>query len=139
MTSSYDFVLVGGGLQSALLALALRARQPQSRIALVEREARFGGNHTWCFHASDVEPESRDWLAPLVSKRWPAYAVRFKNTERRIEREYTAITSARLHEILVNLCDARTEPAFLQCEVTEVHEDHVTLADGRQLGRSRGD
>ena len=50
----FDYVLVGGGLQNALLALALRARRPGARIALVERDSRLGGNHTWSFHEGDV-------------------------------------------------------------------------------------
>lgn len=33
----FDFVLVGGGLQSALIALALRAQRPSLRLAIVEK------------------------------------------------------------------------------------------------------
>jgi len=54
-----DYLLVGGGLQSALIALALLQREPTPSIAVVEREPLLGGNHTWCFHAADVPATAR--------------------------------------------------------------------------------
>ncbi len=54
MILDVDYALVGGGLQNGLLALALRAARPAARLALVERGATLGGNHTWCFHAGDL-------------------------------------------------------------------------------------
>ena len=38
----FDVILVGGGLQSALIALAVLARQPGARVAIVERASRLG-------------------------------------------------------------------------------------------------
>ena len=40
--TEFDYVLVGGGLQNGLIAGALRMRQPESRIALVERAGALG-------------------------------------------------------------------------------------------------
>jgi hypothetical protein len=71
--AEFDYVLVGGGLQNGLIATALRKRQPESRIALIEREGALGGNHTWCFHGTDVASASRDWLERLVVHAWPGY------------------------------------------------------------------
>ena len=52
-TTDFDYVLVGGGLQSGLLALAIRHHHPDARVALIERERQIGGNHTWSFHLGD--------------------------------------------------------------------------------------
>ena len=56
----YDYILVGGGLQNALIALLLAERRPGTTLALLEREERLGGNHTWSFHDTDVAGAARD-------------------------------------------------------------------------------
>jgi lycopene beta-cyclase len=61
-----DVLLVGGGLANGLIAWRLRALRPELHVVLVEREARLGGNCTWSFHTSDVDPAGRAWLEPLV-------------------------------------------------------------------------
>ena len=135
MATKYDYVLVGGGLQSALLVLGLRALQPGCRVALVEKDTRLGGNHTWCFHSGDVSGAVRTWIEPLVRKRWPAYSVRFTGFERRIEREYAAIASERLHTVVLDALQPGSD-AHLGHEATRVAENEVELADGtRLLGR----
>ena len=65
-----DYVLVGGGLQNGLVALAVAAHQPAARIAMIERGEAPGGNHTWCFHAGDLAPAMQAWIDPLVVARW---------------------------------------------------------------------
>lgn len=96
----FDAVLIGGGLQNALLLLALRRERPRARVALVEATPRLGGNHTWCFHAGDVAPEASAIVAPLVERRWPGYRVRFPGLERRLPSPYAMITSARLASVV---------------------------------------
>ena len=51
-----DAILVGGGLTSSLIALRLKRSRPDMKIVMLEREARIGGEHTWCHFASDVSP-----------------------------------------------------------------------------------
>ncbi len=95
---SYDVVLVGGGLQSGLVALATRARHPGARIAVVERGAALGGNHTWCFHDGDLSPDARAWIDPLVAHRWDDHEVAFPSHRRVIAAGYACVTSDRLAE-----------------------------------------
>src|SRR5262245_27635475 len=83
--TAYDCVLVGGGLQNGLLALAILAERPDARIALVERADHLGGNHTWCFHAGDLPPSATQFVGPLVEQRWPGYEVSFPGNRRTIE------------------------------------------------------
>lgn len=99
-----DYALVGGGLQAGLIALAVRAAQPRARIAVVERGATLGGNHTWCFHASDV-PAGAAWLAPLVVARWPGYDVAFPGHARTLDGEYACATSARFDAVVRGAVD----------------------------------
>ncbi len=132
--TEFDYVLVGGGLQNGLIAGALRMRQPESRIALVERAGALGGNHIWCFHEADVAPDSRDWLEPLVVHAWPGYRVVFPNLQRTIDGRYSAVTSERLDEVAS--AAVRGGPGsklFLNTEVSEVGTHVVTLSSGGRL------
>jgi lycopene beta-cyclase len=91
--TAHDYVLVGGGLQSGLIALALCARRAAPSLAIVEQQGRLGGNHTWCFYDGDVPPALRAVLAPLVVARWDGYRVRFPGRDRRLAAPYSAVTS----------------------------------------------
>jgi lycopene beta-cyclase len=99
----FDYVLVGGGLQNGLIALALRARQPAARIAMVERGDVPGGNHTWCFHAGDLHDPT--WIDPLVVARWPGYDVAFPDVQRRLDESYACVSSPRLAEQVTRALD----------------------------------
>ena len=68
-----DLILVGGGLAAALIVWRLALDRPEIRVAVVEREGRLGGTHTWSFFDGDVSAEERAWLAPATpSRRWAA-------------------------------------------------------------------
>ncbi len=41
-----DYILVGGGLQSGLMALAISHHQPQASWILIEQQEKLAGNHT---------------------------------------------------------------------------------------------
>jgi lycopene beta-cyclase len=130
----FDYVLVGGGLQNGLLALALRARQPRARIALVERGATLGGNHTWSFHEGDVPEAAREWTEPLVGHRWPAYDVRFPGLERTLRHAYASIPSGRLDAVVRERLDAPGCAVITGTAATAVGPREVRLEDGRTLG-----
>jgi len=128
MAAQFDYAIAGGGLQGGLIALAIRARQPTARIALVERGQSLGGNHTWCFHAGDV-PEGASWIEPLVVARWPGYDVAFPGRRRRLETPYAHITSARLDACVRGVVDE----LVLGESATRI-EPHRIALPGRDLG-----
>jgi lycopene beta-cyclase len=97
---TFDLVLVGGGLQNALIALARTHADPAARIALVERGARVGGNHTWCFHAGDVPPAARPFVDPLIEYHWDGYDVLFPSRSREIRSRYAGLSSAHLARVV---------------------------------------
>lgn len=128
--------LVGGGLQNALIALALLHEQPEARVCLIERENHFGGNHTWCFHEGDATTSALPWLSPLVVKRWAAYDVAFPGLKRRVQQRYSAISSERLERVLREKLLGAPNAHIVQQEVTQVEPGRVHLASGdtRQAG-----
>ena len=126
-----DVVLVGGGLQSALAALALLERPRPPSIAIIERGERLGGNHTWCFHEDDVPAEAGHLVAPLVVHRWGGHQVLFPSLRRRIGASYAAITSERLDQVVQARVAAAPGSALLLGRTARaVHADRVELADG---------
>ena len=131
--SPLEYVLVGGGLQNALIALALLERRPQTRLALIEREATLGGNHTWCFHAGDVAAELRPLIDGLVARRWPAYDVFFPGFRRRVASEYAALTSAKLHQLLTARLEATPGARVVTGHVSQVLPGRAMLQGGAQV------
>jgi lycopene beta-cyclase len=130
----FDYVLVGGGLQNALVAMALLDRRPSARFAIVERENRLGGNHLWCFHAQDLPDRARAFVDPLVAHRWRAYEVQFPGCVRRVDTEYAGVTSERLHQVVTEAVARNGNAAvLLGAGVSAVTANAVVLDDGRRL------
>jgi lycopene beta-cyclase len=129
----WDYVLVGGGLQNCLMALALLARRPETQLLMLERDASLGGDHIWCFHAGDVSLEARGFVDPLVVRRWPGYDVFFPHRERRLNESYAAVTSGRLDQVVRERIGAAPRAQLMTgAEVAAVGRDFVRLSDGSQ-------
>lgn len=129
MTLAYDYALVGGGLQNGLLALALTARQPGARIALLERSGSIGGNHTWSFHAGDLPEGAHAWIEPAVAARWSSYEVAFPGMRRVLSEPYASVSSTRLAE---KVSEALDRPGCTLALGTKVE----TVEAQRVVGRS---
>ena len=133
-TEPFDYLLVGGGLQNALIAMALWARDPNARVGLVESGATLGGNHLWCFHGLDLSEAGQTLLEPLVVQRWGGYTVRFPSFERRLDTAYAAVSSERLAEHVAGMFAAHpSSQLLLQRRVEHVLSDSVTLDGGERL------
>lgn len=129
----YDYLLVGGGLQSGLMALAIHHYKPQSRLAIIERDSQLAGNHTWSFHRSDVPSECEAWAIPLIESQWPHYEI-FVGGSRRVvqipyatcsSKHFAATVSTRLRD---GACETLTDT-----NVIEVSRNCVRLSDGTEF------
>lgn len=131
--SVFDVAIVGGGLQGALMALWL-LRKPGIRVALIEQGQSVGGNHTWCFHQSDVHPRQLSILAPLVDRVWNGYDVRFRHFDRTLATRYSAITSTTLHEHVSKVMRGAVGAAmFLGQRSEQIEPGRITLESGQVL------
>lgn len=131
LADPFDVLLVGGGLQNGLIALAVLHAQPRTRIAIIEAGERLGGNHTWCVHARDVPERARAWFEPLIVQRWPSYDVRFPTLARTLASEYSVISSERFAQVVSQRMGANA--LLLGTRATDITADHVRLSDGRVL------
>jgi lycopene beta-cyclase len=125
-----DVLIAGGGLSGGLLALALAARRPDLRVQIVDPQARLGGNHIWSFFDSDVAPDMRWLVDPLVSRHWDGNDVRFPAYRRTLAGGYNSIESERLDAAV----RAALPPAAIRAgSVVALAPDGTTLADGSAI------
>ena len=125
-----DGILVGGGLANVMIALRLHAERPDKNMLVLEQEATLGANHTWSFHETDLTPEQRAWVQPLVIASWPRQEVRFPAGRRVLETGYNSISSERLHDVAMQRLGSSVQ---LNCPVLDVNVNGVKLADGSSL------
>lgn len=126
----FDCLIVGGGLAGGLLLEALHHYHPKARVLLLEQGSVIGGNHTWCFHPSDVDSQNEEWLKRLISKTWSSYEVFFPKYNRQLESGYAAIRSADLHD---RLLASYSSAILLNQQVKSMNLNSVTLGDGEVL------
>lgn len=126
-----DVLLIGGGLANSLIAWRLAQVRPSLRVMVVERDARLGGNHTWCCHAGDLSSTARAWLEPLIAHSWRSHAVRFPRYSRILSGGYLALTSSRLHDWVTALVG----PASLRlgCSVRSLDAGGAELDSGERV------
>ncbi|WP_294394395.1 lycopene beta-cyclase CrtY [uncultured Sphingomonas sp.] len=125
-----DVLIGGGGLAGGLLALALAERRPDLAIVLVEPGARIGGNHIWSFFDSDVAPDMRWLVEPLVSCRWMGNDVRFQGHARTLSGGYNSIESEQLDAAVRALV---APEAIIRAAVTALDGAGAVLANGRRI------
>ncbi|MEO7095038.1 MAG: lycopene cyclase family protein, partial [Polyangiales bacterium] len=132
-----DYVLVGGGLQNALLALALLQRSDRPSVAIVERGPTLGGNHLWSFHAGDVRDGARAFVEPLIEHRWAGYDVAFPDSSRTIDEPYASVTSASVDRVVRAAIASSIGSAVCSSrDACEVSASSVVLDDGEVLEAS---
>lgn len=125
-----DIAIAGGGLAGGLIALALAEKQPQLDVRLIEAAPGIGGNHIWSFFDSDVAPEHRWLVAPLICHHWPAYDIAFPAHRRTLEAGYNSIESERLDAVV----RARLGPArILAAKAVAVDRQSIQLDDQRSI------
>jgi lycopene beta-cyclase len=130
---SYDYVLVGGGLQAGLLALAIDDYKPDAKVLLLERNNRLFGNHTWSFHRDDL-PKSMTWLDKLPKYQWPAYTVHFPGFERQVDLAYCSTSSQQFESAIEGISEGRGNLEIRSSvTVAEMDSHHILTSEGEKL------
>ncbi|MBX3479558.1 MAG: lycopene beta-cyclase CrtY [Caulobacter sp.] len=122
----YDVIIAGGGLAGGLIALRLRALRPELTVLVLEGGPVLGGVHTWSCFETDLSPQVRAWIDPLISYRWDGYSVRFPAHRRSLTTPYLSIASDRFARVV----GAALGPLARTCApVVSLSDTAVTLAD----------
>ncbi len=130
MGTEFDLIFAGGGLASSLAAYRLGQLRPELRVAIAEKDDALGGNHTWCFHGTDVTPAQLDWLAPFITTRWEeGQDVRFPERARTLSTPYYSATSDQLHDVMASSAVTRLTGA----EAVSLDPGKLTLANQETL------
>jgi len=131
--SSFDYVFVGGGLQTGLMTAAILHHQPSARIAIIERDSQLAGNHTWSFHESDISPSCHTWFTPFVETQWPAYDVIIGNLRRTVQLGYVSMSSQHFRQAIGHLADSHDVAILTGSAANLVTTDEVYLENGQRL------
>jgi lycopene beta-cyclase len=135
--TTYDYVMVGGGLQAGLLALAIDYYQPEAKVLLLEKNERLFGNHTWSFHRGDVSREL-DWLKSLPMNQWPAYTVHFPGLDRKVELPYCSTSSRQFETAIDHVIHRRGNlDVRTSTTVSELGSHRVLTSDGMEFQGGR--
>jgi lycopene beta-cyclase len=135
--ADYDIIFVGAGLSGGLAAYRLRQLQPQLRILLVDEPRAATYEQTWSFQGLAEPPKGpwgqalyrpqSSWLAPLLTRSWESYDVRFPRRQRHLNLSYHSL---RYQDFKAHL-RATFGADFLEGRVLRFHARAVSLADGR--------
>jgi len=124
----FQAILVGGGLANSLAAYRLAQTRPDVHMTVVE-PGELGGNHTWCFHETDLTRPQREWIAPFVVRRWDSYEIKFPDRSRKLALPYCCITAERLREIVGSV----PQLSVVRGRAAAVGPHTVTLEQGDTL------
>lgn len=128
--ADYDLILVGAGLANTLIALRLKAKQPQLSLLLIEADEQPLGNHTWSFHRDDLTDSQFAWIQPYIGYRWSGYDVRFPKLQRTLAGGYFTLTS---EQLAAQLAESLSGQIMTGSPVKALSEHSVKLEDGREI------
>jgi len=129
-TRTTDLLIVGGGLTGGLVALALAQRRPEVRVTIAEAAPRLGGNHIWSFFDSDIDPNDRWLVEPLICHQWDGHDLRFPAYVRTLAGRYCSIESERLEAQVRAILPAEH---IITATVASLDSRGATLADGSRI------
>ncbi len=131
-----DYILVGGGLQSGLMALAISHHQPNAHWIIIEQQEKLAGNHTWSFHETDLANDCAPWADPIAEYRWPRYQIRVGGRVRTVEIPYRTCSSSHFEKVVTSTAQQARGEILTHTTVAELQENCVVLGDGRRLDAS---
>src|SRR5690606_38898930 len=128
----WDIAIAGGGLAGGLIALALRQRRPELKVALVERGERLGGNHRWSWFASDLDAQGAALMDSFRTVDWDdGYEVRFPSYRRHLRTRYRSLGSADFDAALQRVLDGNA--VFLRRDIASLGAGGIDFAGSERL------
>jgi lycopene beta-cyclase len=125
-----DIAIIGGGLAGGLIALALAQNRPELDVRLIEAGPIIGGNHLWSFFDSNIAPQDRWLIEPLICHRWDHYDIMFPSHARTFDAAYNSIESRRFDSHVRATIAA---DKIIKARVASINANTVNFADDRSL------
>ena len=72
-TNKVKLVVAGAGLSGLMLAWKCLSSNSQVSVTIIDSKSVIGGDHTWSFNISDVNPSLHKWLNPFIKLLLPLY------------------------------------------------------------------
>ncbi len=129
MNKKYDVIFVGLGFANGILAYRLKQVKPDLKMLIIEQKKDLGGDYTWSFFSSDIEPSQMEWVRPLIKHRWPKHELIFPKFSRMINGEYNAIPSEILFE---NIKESGID-VMLGKKALEINSKEVLIEGGGRI------
>jgi lycopene beta-cyclase len=123
-------LIAGGGVAGSVAALAMARLRPESPIALVGEEARFGGGNGMLLLDAGIPAEARALLAPLVERSWEACYVALPARSRKLKLACHLVTAEAIH---LAIGDALPEGTLRTAKVVAIRDDSLLLPGGETL------
>lgn len=134
--TSYDLIIIGGGLAGGLLADWLVRYQPSCRFLLIEKGERFGGRHTWSFHEGDLQwndtSHRLDDLKKFDLTEWGAHEISFPGLRQIKKQRYFSLDASNFDRRLRRILNP-SQYVCAQSARYDAQQKVVSLSDGRQL------
>ena len=133
--AKFDVLILGAGLQGALLALRLAEKHPHLRLGVLEAQSAFAHPPTWSFHETDFSSDALAWLRRIPHFYWDSYQVCFPKRERVLPSAYGSISGEAFYRWLRGQSVFRSFQLGAPVEAIQDlgHVTQVRLRDGRQL------
>ncbi len=124
-----DIILVGSGLQTAIILAALAKLSEPPRITVIAPKDTSSMSHTWSLHKSDLSPTMQDAVKPILECSFTSQIVKFPDFQRELTEEYWVTTTSSVRRFLAQL---ENQGIFNWVDgfVTSISENTVSYAGG---------
>jgi lycopene beta-cyclase len=123
-------IIIGGGLAGCLLSYRLLQMKSPPDFLLIDDRDSLDHGQTWSFQHSDIEPQSYEWVQPLIRKSWDSQEVRFSQFQKIFENTYHSVTSQNLAQGVNKVVGSRL---ILKEHAQEISAQSVTLKNGTKI------
>jgi lycopene beta-cyclase len=123
-------MIAGGGVAGSVAALAMARLRPESAMALVGEEARFGGGSAMLLLDAGIPAEAKSLLEPLVTQSWEACYVALPARSRKLKLACHLVTAEAIH---LAVGDALPNGTVRTAKVVAIRDDSLLLPGGETL------
>ena len=132
-TNKVKLVVAGAGLSGLMLAWKCLSSNSQVSVTIIDSKSVIGGDHTWSFNISDVNPSLHKWLNPFIEYTWEKYDVKFNGSSRRLNIPYCSGNSNSLRACVEPFIKSGRLKLILDTKVIKMTRSEVFICNGKKI------